>query len=265
VGKQVDAILRVRMGSSRLPGKALLPVLSRPLLSYVIERILMCRNVDRLVVATSTAEEDDAIAALCKVENIPLFRGSQDDVLDRMYQCAKYYDMKIIAHFQADCPLVDPDVTDQVIAFFWMHENDYDFVSNNHPPTWPEGLEVDIFTIEALQKAWQLASEPFEREHVTPFIWDQPDRFRVGNVALEDDSLYQANRWTVDFAEDFELVKQIFVQLYPQKPIFKMNDILALLEKKSELRHLNEERASSTWYTDYIEKLKTVDSQSLKR
>jgi spore coat polysaccharide biosynthesis protein SpsF len=256
----IDAVLQARMKSSRLPGKVMLPVLGRPLLSLIIERLRRCRTVRSIVVATSLNPADDVIATLCESERVGVFRGSEDDVLDRLYQCARHAEMDSLARFSADNPLIDPWVADRVIRLFLDRPAEFDFVSNNHPPTWPDGLEVEVLRFAALERAWREAGEPFQREHGSPYIWDQPELFRLGNVSLENDDLYRRMRWTLDTPEDYEFIKCVYEDLYVSNPAFAMADVLALLERKPEIYQINAHRGGEVWYRQHMEKLRTISN-----
>lgn len=254
----MDAILQARMSASRLPGKVLMPVLGRPVLSHNIERIRRAKTIDRVIVATTDKREDDAIQKLCEAEGVPVFRGSEADVLDRTCRCMQHFGMEHGAKFTADNPLIDPAVIDHVVGFYLAHPGDYDYVSNNHPPTWQDGQEVEVFTASALEKAWREAAQPFQREHVTPFIWDQPERFRIGNVARSDDRWYRDYRWTLDYPEDYAFVKAVFEELYPSKPDFTTGDVMDLLKRRPDVHAINANRAGYVWYREHLDSLRTV-------
>jgi spore coat polysaccharide biosynthesis protein SpsF len=217
------------------------------------------------VVATSRAPDDDAVQKVCETDGIMIFRGSEDDVLDRLYRCALHYGMDAFARFSADNPLIDPAIADRVIAFFLDRGEDFDYVSNNHPPTWPDGFEVEIVRVSALEQATRGATQPFQREHATPYIWDQPGSFRIGNVALDDDHLFKQTRWTLDYPEDLEFITRVYAALYPQKPTFGMDDVLSLLRKNPELQRINAHLGGETWYRSHLTKLHTVSDDTLKK
>ena len=254
----MDAILQARMTSNRLPGKVLMPVLGRPILSYNIERIRRAKTISRVFVATTDKREDDAIQRLCESEGVPVFRGSEEDVLDRIYQRMKHFKMEECAKLTADNPLIDPAVIDQVVGFYLTHRGDYDYVSNNHPPTWQDGQEVEVIRAAALETAWREADKPFQREHVTPFIWDQPERFRIGNVARTDDRWYRDYRWTLDYPEDYLFVKAVFEELYPARPDFTTDDVMDLLRRRPDIHAINANRAGYVWYREHLDALRTV-------
>jgi spore coat polysaccharide biosynthesis protein SpsF len=229
------AILQARVSSSRLPRKVLKPILGVPMLARQIERLQQVQSFERLIVATSHDPSDDAIAQLCQDIGTDCFRGQLEDVLDRFYQAAKPLQPQHIVRLTGDCPLNDPDLIDRVIAFHLAGE--FDDTSNNLIPTYPDGLDVEILRFSCLEQAWQEAKLPSQREHVTPFIKEQPDRFKIGSYENKID--LSDLRWTVDEALDFALVMQIYEALYPQNPQFSTLDILNLLEKNPELKTLN--------------------------
>lgn len=240
---KVLAILQARMSSTRLPGKVLKPILGRPMLARQLERLSRCRSLDRLVVATSDRSDDDPIADVCDAEDIAVFRGSLNDVLDRFYKCAQQQDDKpmVVVRLTADCPLADPTLIDNVVATF--QESNFDYVSNCDPPTYPDGLDVEVFSLRALATAWREAVLPSHREHVTPFIRKQPERFSVGNYAAEIDRSHM--RWTVDEFEDYKFVCRVFELLYPVNPAFGIDDVLGILADMPELADLNSQFSRS--------------------
>jgi len=246
------------MNANRLPGKVLMLVSGRPLLLHNIKRIRRAKTVDRVIVATTDNREDDAIQRLCEAEGIPVFRGSEEDVLDRIHRCLKQFGITACVKLTADNPLIDPSVIDEVVRFYAAHPGNYDYVSNNHPPTWQDGQEVEVFGTAVLETAWREAKEPFQREHVTPFIWDHPERFRIGNVAREDDRWYREYRWTLDYPEDYTFIKTVFEVLYPAKPEFTTADIMDLLRKRPDIHAINANRAGYVWYRDHLDSLRTV-------
>ena len=232
---KVLAILQARTSSSRLPGKVLMQILGRPMLALQLERLRRCRKIDHLVVATSDHPSDDVLAALCADLGLPVCRGSLDDVLSRFAGAAQPYAPDVVVRLTGDCPLADPQLIDEVIENFLSA--DYDYLSNCAPATYPDGLDVEVFSYRALLEAETEAVLPSHREHVTPFIRRQPERFRVGNLAAEGDCSHL--RWTVDEPEDFVFVSEIYERLYPQKPDFSSLDILALLKAHPELQNMN--------------------------
>jgi len=259
------AILQARMASTRLPGKVLMPVLGRPILSYNIERIRRAETIDHIIVATTRNAEDDAIERICELEGVAVFRGHDVDVLDRIYRCMEQHRIDVCAKFTADNPLIDPSVIDHVVQFYLDHASDYDYVSNNHPPTWQDGQEIEIIPFRVVEMAWKDARKAFQREHVTPFVWDQPKRFRVGNVARNDDRWYREYRWTLDYPEDYTFVKSVLEELYPIKPDFNTHDIMSLVERRPDIHALNAGRAGIVWYRECYDSLRTIHSKFLDR
>lgn len=232
----IVVVIQARMGSTRLAGKVLAPIARRPMLSYQIERLRRCRQVDRLVVATTTQVADDAIVAFCESELIACTRGSELDVLSRYAQAARAFDASIVVRVTSDCPLIEPALVDLAVTTFRTGEP-CDYLSNMIQPTWPYGMAVEVITREALLQADAEATDAAEREHVTPFVYWQPERFRLKSLTMEPD--LSANRWTVDTPEDLELVSRILTTLYPRQPDFGMADVLALLDEHPEWVQLN--------------------------
>jgi len=232
----IIAILQARMSSSRLPGKVLKPIMGKPMLALQVERILRTRLIDRLVVATSTDPSDDPVEQLCKKISVDCFRGSLDNVLDRYYRTAEKFNPDIVVRLTGDCPLTDPEIIDATIRFF--QKNRYDYVTNgDQESTFPDGLDVEVFSIEALRKAWENAQLPSEKEHVTPYIKKQSDNFKIGNFKGSRD--LSGLRWTVDEPEDFQFVTRVYEELYPGNPCFGTDEILDLLTRKPELSGIN--------------------------
>ncbi|HXC40611.1 MAG TPA: glycosyltransferase family protein [Burkholderiales bacterium] len=225
------AILQARTSSSRLPGKVLKPLFGRPMLARQIERVRRAARLDELVVATSVDASDDALEALCREEGVACFRGSLDDVLDRFYRAAEAQAAETVVRLTGDCPLADPDLIDALVEFFFS--GGYDYASNAVPPTFPDGLDAEVLGFGCLRQAWRQATLPSQREHVTSFIYNHPERFRVGSYRNPVDLSHL--RWTVDEAEDFEMVSGVYAELYPVDPRFGWQDVLRLLERRPEL------------------------------
>jgi len=234
----IVAIVQARTTSERLPGKVLMNILGKPVLWHVIKRLKWSKLIEKIVVATTSNETDIPIIRLCQKIGVDVFAGSKEDVLDRYYKAAKHYRAKVVVRITADCPLIDPKVVDRVIKYYLENKGKFDYVSNNHPATFPDGLDTEVFSFEALEKAWKNAKKQYEREHVTPYIWDQPEKFRIGNVENDED-LSIEERWTLDYEEDFEFIKAVFENLYKKGEIFCMEAVLQLLKEKPELKGIN--------------------------
>lgn len=232
---KVLAILQARISSSRLPGKVLLPLLGEPMLFRQIERIRRAGRIDQLVVATSIDRSDNALVEACAARGIPCARGSLDDVLDRFVQCALTYRPETIVRLTGDCPLADPRLMDAMLQEF--ETGSYDYLANVSPPTFPDGLDVEVIRFSSLLEAHTEARLPSEREHVTPFLRSRPERFRLGNYTAEVDR--SGLRWTVDEAQDLEFVRAVYELLYPADPEFSTEDVFRLLESNPRLQLLN--------------------------
>jgi spore coat polysaccharide biosynthesis protein SpsF len=229
------AILQARVSSSRLPGKVLKPLLGVPMLLRQIERLKKSQKIDQLLVATSTEPSDDPIEKLCEEQGIACYRGSLNDVLDRFYQAARGFNPKHVVRLTADCPLTDARLIDDVIGFYL--DGGFDYASNAIQATYPDGLDMEVFRFSCLEQAWREARLSSQREHVTPFIHQQPLRFKIGHYKNSSDLSHL--RWTVDEPKDFELVTMIYETLYPRNSDFSTQDILELLDQRPELVHWN--------------------------
>ena len=239
-------IVQARMTSTRLPGKVLLPLAGEPMLTRLVERLRRVQRADGIVIATTTNATDDPIAALCSQLGVPCHRGSEHDVLSRYADAARLHGADVVVRITSDCPLIDPSLIDQVIA---VHEEGYsDYVSNMLPPTWPYGMAVEVFSAAALAQAHAEATQAAEREHVTPFIYWHPERYRLRNVASPVD--LSQHRWTVDTPEDYALVGRLFDHLMPTHPHFTQADVLALLDQHPDWiainQHIQQKPATET-------------------
>ena len=230
----ISAIIQARMGSSRLPGKVLMKLdENHTVLDYVIKQLSFSKLIDKKIIATTDLEQDNVIEQACKNLGLEFFRGSSDDVLDRYYKCAKKFNIDNILRITSDCPLIDPDIVDKVIEKYQSKE--FDYVSNTLIRTFPVGTDVEIFPFKILEKAWQNADLPSEREHVTPYIRNKKFNCKLEN--LENEKKLGYLRWTLDRIEDFELIKKI-VKKISKRPIL-MNDILDLFSDEPELIKIN--------------------------
>lgn len=256
-------VIQTRCGSTRFPKKVLLPLLGKPLFVRMVERVRRATLVHRIVVATTWLPEDDVIEKICEQEGLDLFRGHPTDLLDRHYRAALQFQATDVAKIPSDCPLIDPAVIDRVLRAYLDHRGSFDYVSNLHPPTYPDGNDVEVMSLRALETAWREARRDYEREHTTPFLWDQPERFRIGNVLWETGFDYSAtHRWTLDYEEDYLLIRAIFEALYPHHPEFGLEEILELLERRPELRSLNRQYLGETWMRHHLRSLRTLSSRS---
>ncbi|MBN1654468.1 MAG: hypothetical protein JXA30_11920, partial [Deltaproteobacteria bacterium] len=192
---------------------------------------------------------DEPIVALCTSIGVDVFRGHPTDLLARHYWAARMRGADVVVKIPSDCPLVDPRIIDRVISFYMANPHDYDFVSNLHPATYPDGNDVEVISFEALEKAFRLACRPIDREHTTPFFWTQPERFRIGNVRWGTGLDYSlSHRWVVDYPEDYELVRRIYQALEPIRgSLFSLRDILALVSRWPFLMEINAAHRGSSW------------------
>lgn len=232
---RVVAIVQARMGSTRLPGKVLMDLAGRTMLERVVDRVRRADSLDAVVVATTDSPGDDAIAELCAARSWPCFRGSEADVLDRYYQAAVEAQAAIVVRVTADCPLVDPAVIDDVVERL-VRDPDVDYAANSlEPRSYPRGLDVEAVRFETLETAWREADGPESREHVTPYIYNHPERFRL--VPVRNDRDLSVHRWTVDTPEDLKLVRWIFEELDDDRAAWA--DVVALVERSPEVKAWN--------------------------
>ena len=233
-------IIQARMGSSRLPGKVLKEIDGRPMLDWVVTRARRAETVDEVAVATTTDAADDPIAVFCEARQVPVYRGDVFDVLDRYYQAALAFQADIVVRLTADCPLIDPQMIDLTVQR--LLQTGADFAANRLPPpfkrTFPIGLDTEVCSFAALQRAWQEAELKYQREHVMPYLYDQPGRFKVEVVDHREDQ--GAQRWTVDTLQDLEFVRQVAAR-FDGRDDFGWLDVLALLEKEPALKVINAE------------------------
>lgn len=226
---KVVAITQARMTSTRLPGKVLLEATGKSLLAHHVERTRRARTIDEVVIATTTNSSDEPIVAWGAAHGVPVFRGSEGDVLSRYAGAAARHDADIIVRVTSDCPLIDPEVVDLTVGAFLANANSFDYASNRIVQTYPRGLDTEVFHADVLRLADFHATEPLDREHVTLFIWRQPERFRLLNVPNATNESH--HRWTVDTREDLELIRCILAEVYPRNPEFTWQDCLNCFDR----------------------------------
>ncbi len=231
---KVVAIVQARMGSTRLPGKVLMDLGGETVLGRVVHRLRRATLVDEIVVATTNSAADDAITRECEWLDVVSFRGSENDVLDRYYQAAHACAAEVIVRVTSDCPVIDPELVDETIRVF--HDRDGDYASNVFPRTYPRGLDTEVFSASALQRAWREACEPHQREHVTPYFYEHPELFRL--VSLRGQTDYSHYRWTLDTAEDLDLLWAIYARL-GNRDDFSWHEVIEVMEREPELAELN--------------------------
>lgn len=243
---KIVAIIQARMSSSRLPGKVLLDLEGKPLIQRVIDNVL-CSNVDQIVVATTTNPKDDKLAQWCKGNSISFFRGSENNVLERYFECAKSYAADIVVRVTADDPFKDSNVINKAIDI--LLRSKYDYVSNTIRPTFPEGLDIEVFTFNALEKCYKNATLYSEKEHVTPYIWKNNKIFSLHNFIHEED--LSSLRWTIDYKEDLNFSKGVYKHLKHKKCLL-MEDILIILKRYPKLNDLKKVVSRNEGYIETI-------------
>lgn len=232
----IGAIVQARMGSTRLPGKVMLEAAGKPLLGLLLERLSYSRRLDTTIVATTTNRRDDVIEELCNSLGVVVYRGSENDVLDRYYQAAKVFGITCIVRITSDCPLIDTDLIDEKLSFFSDKLNEYDLITNRHPLTYADGVDFDLIPRNGLDAAWRNARELHQREHVVPFFWESG--MRVYNFE-DPQRLFYTHRWTLDYIEDYELIKSIYSELYKNGRRFTSDDIVKFLAENPTLSQIN--------------------------
>lgn len=238
---KVVAIVQARMGSTRFPGKVLESVCGKTLLRHVVERTKKANKIHKMVIATTSTDLDNVLVdEAVKIEGVDIFRGSEEDVLDRYYRAARETKAELVVRITSDCPLIDPVILDSMIGLFLRKITDnspVDYLSNTLIRTFPRGLDAEVFPFEVLEKAFNQAKEAFQREHVTPYIWQNPDMFRLECFKNgEDLSFY---RWTVDEKEDLHLIREIYKELYHEGRCFLLNEVLELFKQRPQLLKIN--------------------------
>lgn len=256
------AIIQARMASSRLPDKVLLDIAGKPMLAHVVERARRAQSLDQVVVATTTDRSDDVVEAFCRDRGYAILRGSSQDVLDRYYQSARAFHADVIVRLTADCPLIDPGLIDETVLALYGSQTTgpFDFTTNRLPPPWgrtfPIGLDVEVCTFAALERAWKEADQPYQREHVMPYLYEnepvlnsltgqvisrigsQDERRGFRILLVNHDPDYGSLRWTVDTSADLDLVRQIFAR-FGGRADFSWLEVVALFEREPELALIN--------------------------
>lgn len=262
---KIVTVIQARTGSTRLPNKVLMPIATKTLLERMIERVQWSELAGKIIVATTEEKSDDVIQEICEKNNFLIYRGSTEDLLDRHYQAAKLLNADAVVKIPSDCPLIDFRIIDKVIDYFIKNSEKFDFVSNLHPATYPDGNDVEIMHFSVLEDAWKNATRKLEREHTTPYIWENPDKFRIGNVVWERGLNYSmSHRFTIDYPEDYEFIRRIFDELYHKNPKFSLEEILNLLEEKPEIKKINEKYCGVNWYRNHLNELKTITADQTK-
>lgn len=240
----IAAIIQARTGSTRLPNKVFKDICGYPLIWHVVNRLKISKKIEKIILATTNKKEDDVLEEWAVSNNIGCYRGSENDVLDRFYQAARIFKADIVVRITADDPFKDASVIDNVVRLF--EDENLDFAYNNKPPTFPEGLDVEVFSFESLEKAWFDAKDDFSREHVTPYLFNNPFLFKQKCLSYKSDISYL--RWTIDTKKDLDMVRIIYDSLFNDKKIFSMDNILDFLEKRPDVSLINSGVERSAMY-----------------
>lgn len=233
---KVVCIIQARMGSSRLPGKVLMDIAGAPMLARVVARVRRARALDEIVVATTLNNEDQALVDFCESNNIPCWRGDETDVLSRYLGAARVHEAGAVVRVTSDCPLIEPRLIDRVVGL--VRAGGCDYASTTLTRTYPRGLDVEAFTMESFESLAREVKEEYERVHVTPRYYQNPDQFRLSGIEAERD--YSGLRWTVDTAADMALVREIYAH-FEGRDDFDWRQVLALFESRPELAAINAE------------------------
>ena len=234
---KIGAIIQARMGSTRLSGKVMKIIEGKTVLSHVIDRVKQSDLIDVIVVATTMHDRDDVIEGEALRCGVKVYRGSEDDVLSRYYYAAKEENLDVVVRITSDCPLIDPKVLDEIIKYYQL--NNYDIVSNAGTDiqnrTYPRGLDTEVFAFKVLENAFDNAIKTYQREHVTPYIYEKSSRVFYYKNSID----YSKYRWTLDTEEDFDLISKIYKHIYKGAHDFYLNEVIQLFERKPELFNIN--------------------------
>jgi spore coat polysaccharide biosynthesis protein SpsF len=235
------------------------------MLKRFLERVAMARSVEHIVVATTTESIDDPLATWCRQAGYDVFRGHPTDLLDRHLNAGLSSGADAVVKIPSDCPLIDPAVIDTVLGQWKTQRSLVDYMGNLHPASWPDGNDVEVFSMEILEQAWKMARQPFQREHTTPWMWDGNPNVRTANVSWKSGvDLSMTHRWTLDYPEDYMFVRAVYDALYPSNPKFGVEDILALCDAHPEIEALNAHLAGVNWYRNHLDELRTVGASETR-
>jgi spore coat polysaccharide biosynthesis protein SpsF len=262
---KIVAVVQARTGSSRLPGKVLLPLGGRPVLERMLERVAAATQLDDVIVATTWLEADAPLRELAARLGFPCVAGHPTDLLARHAEAARVSGADAVAKIPSDCPLIDPAVIDEVVGSYRREHARFDFVSNLHPASWPDGNDVELMPRDVLDLAAREATRAIDREHTTPFVWDQPERFRIGNVSATSwgRDLSLTHRLTLDYPEDHALLTHVFEALHTTgaRP-FSVEAIVEYLDAHPEVVALNARHVGTSWMTKHESELRSLSGAS---
>lgn len=232
---KVVAIVQARMGATRLPGKVLKDILGKPMLWHLVTRVKKAKYIDDVVIATTIDKGDDSLEEFAVDNSLGVYRGSENDLVDRFFNAGKKYGADVVVRIWGDCPLIDPALIDKVLLEF-IH-GDYDYANNFNPPTYPVGMNFEVYSSKSLEKIWKETDDKFYREYPFEYIYAHHNLFKT--LYDKNDADLSAIHLTVDYVEDFELVTEIFKNLYRENKIFHIKDLLELIEKHPKLREMD--------------------------
>ncbi len=253
-------IITAEMATPPLPGKALLTLAGAPLLERLAQRVLSASADFQLIVLTTTAPENDPLRELCRRIDVKCASGRPGDTLDRVFHVACDEHADTVGLVPLSSPLLDPAVLDAVVQLDANHEGAFDYVSDLHPASYPAGNDVELLPVASIETAWKEAQQDFQRRFITPYCWDNPERFRIANVALPDErNLSMSHRWCLEFPEDYHFVRAVFDELWTvRKPVFTLQDILGLTQARPDLARINAHLAGVNWYRHHLNDLRTI-------
>ena len=238
---KVGIIIQARMGSKRLPGKVMSKILNKPILHYMLNQVRRSVLHDKIVIATSIKKENNIIRNYCKKNNINCFSGSENNLVNRYYLAAKKYNIDVIVRLTADCPLIDPQIIDQCIKKFY--NNNYDFVANTSPPykkTYPDGVDVEVFSFDLIKLVNDKCKSKNDLEHVTPYIWRKKKKFKLFRFELKKN--LAKYRFTLDYKEDFLIIKEIIINLYKKRKKITMENVVNFINKNKNIYLIKKKR-----------------------
>ncbi|MEO5929633.1 MAG: glycosyltransferase family protein [Candidatus Kapaibacterium sp.] len=258
----IVVVIQARTGSSRLPNKVLLPLAGRPLLQRMVERVRAASRPSEIVIATTSLAADEPVRDLARSIGVRCFSGHPTDLLDRHYRAGLEYQADAVVKIPSDCPLIDPTVIDRVIEHYQTRADRLDYVSNLHPASYPDGHDVEVIGIDALETAHREARQPFEREHTTPYLWERHERFRLANVLWGSGlDLSMSHRWTIDYRDDYLFLVAVYNALHSENdPVFGISKVLALLNERPDIAAINSYLSGVNWYRNHLAELRTIDA-----
>jgi len=255
---KIVATIEARMTSSRLPGKVLLPVEGKPALLHIVERLKRSRYIDDVVVATTVNATDDPIEKMCRENDCSFYRGSEEDVLVRVLEAAKSVEADVIVEITGDCPVIDWRVVDDLIEFY--NNGDYDYCSNMGQRPYPVGFETQVFAVDVLQKVSELTTNKADREHVSLYIYTHPEIFKIGYREADERFYYPDIEVTLDDENDYELVREIYAELYTKDNDFSSIDVIELFKRRKDLYDYIK-KADRKYHEDFLKEQEAYEEK----